>query len=628
MPLLNATLSKAGLKVTLSPDSLRRWLPALAMALLALAISPASISLFDETRLYPSASLMVLGLLLLGDRGLLVGLVVSLAATLQWSQPLMLVVGLAELIWLKLYLDHVGQESQRRDNGWIVLADILFWVLIGVPLAFLLFGVVMNLDPGSVLNLAIRQGINGSICSITGYFVYVLLRLIGAASQRQSSLSIRGLTLIALLMAIVVPCTALLSLQSWQLRESIGQDQLYRLRQSALIASSLDAIGNASLLQKQHQQGSMLELRMLEQDRMLLESNPALFQTLETHYIRQPAINRSSAHWPDSLELIVPKALLGQPRDSLRGYWRYDSSVDRRADPSRLPSLRQGLQVVVVEPARSRIQELQDQATKAQGTLSWIVLLAALFAEACARLIESQFPAAPSEAPAAAGSNGSGLAAQPAAAARREERSALREVDQLLQDLSREHQKGLDLVRRLRRSESERDALQEEVYNLSTRDPLTGCYNRAELYRWLDLEIQRSKREDRQLSLQCIEIDHLNQLAHSCGIPVAEEMLRRVAAEIVRRTRSTDLVCRLAEEQFAVLLPSCEAESARRVGQLLCDTVAALDVQRDGIHGVATLSIGVAALRPDQDDIDSLINRAENALYRAKAEGRNRVVLI
>jgi diguanylate cyclase (GGDEF)-like protein len=605
--LLNATFAK----VTLSKASLRRWLPTLGLVVLAVAVSPCSFDLFDETRLYPSASLVVVSLLLLGNRGLLVGLVVSLVAVLQWSQPLMLVLGLAELIWLKLYLDHVGQASQRRDNGWIVLADILFWVLVGIPLAFLLFGVVMNLDPSSVLNLAIRQGINGSINAIIGYLIYVLFRLIGAVSQRQPALSIRGITLIALLAAIVLPCTALLSQQSWQLQQAIGQEQLNRLRQVALIGGALDVDDIGGLMQRQRQHGSMQELRLLEGGRILFDSNPALFGTLETHYLSQLTTKRASAPFPQGLELVVPKVLLEQPRAALRGYWRYDSSIDLRADPSLLPSLRQGQQVLVVEPARSRIQELQEQGSKAQGILSWIVLLAALLAEACARAIESQFPEL-----------------QPQAVPRREQRSNLREVDRLLQALKREQEKGLELWQRLRHSEMERDNLREEVHTLSIRDPLTGCYNRAELYRWLDLEIQRSKRESRQLSLQLLEIDHLRQLADSCGSPVAEEMLRRVAAEIVQRTRSTDLVCRLAEDQFAVLLPSCEAEAARRVAELLCRTIAALEVQSDGIHVAATLSIGVAALRLDQDDIESLINRAENALYRAKAEGRNRAVLI
>lgn len=606
-PLLNTTFAK----VTLSQASLRRWLPTLGLVVLAVAVSPCSLDLFDETRLYLSASLVVLSLLLLGNRGLLVGLVVSLVAVLQWSQPLMLVLGLAELIWLKLYLDHVGQASQRRDNGWIVLADILFWVLVGIPLAFLLFGVVMNLDPSSVLNLAIRQGINGSINAIIGYLIYVLFRLIGAVSQRQPALSIRGITLIALLAAIVLPCTALLSQQSWQLQQAIGQEQLNRLREVALIGGALDVDDIGGLMQRQRQHGSMQELRLLEGGRILFDSNPALFGTLETHYLSQPTTKRASGPFPQGLELVVPKVLVVQPRAALRGYWRYDSSIDLRADPSLLPSLRQGQQVLVVEPARSRIQELQEQGSKAQGILSWIVLLAALLAEACARAIESQFPEL-----------------QPQAVPRREQRSNLREVDRLLQALKREQEKGLELWQRLRHSEMERDNLREEVHTLSIRDPLTGCYNRAELYRWLDLEIQRSKRESRQLSLQLLEIDHLRQLADSCGSPVVEEMLRRVAAEIVQRTRSTDLVCRLAEDQFAVLLPSCEAEAARRVAELLCRTIAALEVQSGGIHVAATLSIGVAALRLDQDDIESLINRAENALYRAKAEGRNRAVLI
>jgi diguanylate cyclase (GGDEF)-like protein len=595
--------------------------------MLALAISPLSWPLFYQTRLFPAASLVVLALLLLGNRGLVVGVVGSLVAMLQWHQPLMLVVGLAELLWLKLYLDHVGPASQRRDNGWIVLADILFWVLFGVPLAFLLFGVVMNLDPASVLNLAIRQGINGSINAILGFFIYILLRLIGCGGRPGRPVSIRGLTLITLLMAIVLPAAALLSLQSWQRQEFSGQVELERLRQSALTIAALERSAIPALMARQREHGSLLELRLLRGDQILLDSNPGLFRTLESHYISQPPTGDGRMILPRSLDLIVPQALQGRPRAALRGYWRYRSALDLHPDPNGLASLPTGWQVLVVEPARSRIQQLEEQSTQAQGILSWIVLIGALLAESGARAIAAQFPAPDPDGPAAADQAAVHLPSS-RLVARRRPRSRLRELDRLLRALRREQHKRLDLRQRLWCSENERNNLQEEVSTLSIRDPLTGCYNKAELYRRLDLEVKRSYREQRQLSLQWLEIDHLRPLHDSCGSSVAEEVLRRVAAELLRRTRSTDLVCRVAEDQFAVLLPSCEAGSAQRVAQLLCDTVARLEIQRQGIEVAVTLSVGLTALRRGQDDIESLINRAENALYRAKAEGRNRVVLI
>jgi len=593
---------------------------------LALAFSPLSWQLFYETRLFPATSLVVLALLLLGNRGLVVGVVGSVVAMLQWHQPLMLVVGLAELLWLKLYLDHVGPASQRRDNGWIVLADILFWVLFGVPLAFLLFGVVMNLDPASVLNLAIRQGINGSINAIFGFFIYISLRLLRCGGRTGRPVSIRGVTLIALLIAIVLPAAALLSLQSWQRQQFSGQVELERLRLSALTIAALEPRSIPALMARQRQHGSLLELRLLRGDQILLDSNPGLFRTLESYYISQPPSGDGRLILPRSLDLIVPQALQGRPRAALRGYWRYRSALDLHPEHNGLASLPTGWQLLVVEPARSGIQELEQQSAQAQGILSWIVLLGALLAESGARAIAAQFPAADPDRPAAADPTG----ADPPVRldARRRPRSRLRELDRLLRALRREQHKRLDLRQQLRRSESERNNLQEEVSTLSIRDPLTGCYNKAELYRRLDLEVKRSYREQRQLSLQWLEIDHLRPLHDSCGSSVAEEVLRRVAAELLRRTRSTDLVCRVAEDQFAVLLPSCEAGSAQRVADLLRDTVARLEIQRQGIEVAVTLSVGLTALRRGQDDIESLINRAENALYRAKAEGRNRVVLI
>lgn len=609
---------------------LRRWSPVVALCLLALLGSRVWLDLFFGTQLFPIASLVVFSLLWLGDRGLIVSLVVALLAMQQWHQPLMLVVNLAELLCLKLYLDHAGDASERRENGWIILADILFWVLIGIPLAFLLFGVVLNLDPASVLNLAIRQGINGAINAISGGFLYLLLRWLHHQRSGDRPLNIHGVSLTVLLVLIVIPSASALSLQSWELHQATSQAQLNRLRQSALVSAALESGPLQALADGQRQAGSQLEVRLLEGPSEVFNSNQGLFETLRNDYVSLPRRTGQRGPLPHDLDLIVPRAALGQPRVASSGYWMYASSLEAQADASLQPFPRSGLRVQVVEPARLRIQELEKQGARSLGILSWIVLLGSLLAESGARWLELQIPAAPSTGglPSAVAARMPDGAAETRWPASRRNRSAIVQLDRLHRTLLGAEQKMADLRQRLLHSEQERDRLRETVESLSILDPVTGCFNRHELYRRLDLELRRSERENVDLSILRLEIDHLRQLRSSCGEELANEMLRMVAGEITRRSRTTDLVCRFAEDQFAVLLPSCNSASARRVGDLLREAIARLEVDCQQLRVAVTASIGVTCMRRGHDDTESLINRSENALYRAKSEGRNQVMVI
>ncbi len=178
-----------------------------------------------------------------------------------------------------------------------------------------------------------------------------------------------------------------------------------------------------------------------------------------------------------------------------------------------------------------------------------------------------------------------------------------------------------------RRSERQRERLEAEVSRLSIIDPLTGCFNRRELYRRLEHELRLSDRESRDLSFLCLEIDHLRQIHDSYGEHVSEEVLRRVAMELRNRSRATDFLCRLGSEQFGLLLTACDSASAGRVADLLSTVISSLEIRHEGSILAVTISVGVASLQPGRDDPDALITRSQSALYRAKAEGRDRVVI-
>lgn len=166
---------------------------------------------------------------------------------------------------------------------------------------------------------------------------------------------------------------------------------------------------------------------------------------------------------------------------------------------------------------------------------------------------------------------------------------------------------------------------------LAEADALTGLANRRRFDRALALEWRRAQREQQPLALVMLDVDYFKGFNDRYGHLEGDACLRRIAALLTATTRRpADLAARLGGEEFAVLLPGTDTAGAAYLARDLLAALAALGIPHgDGIGGVVTLSAGVAALCPAVSDFDSaaLIQAADRALYRAKAEGRGRVVL-
>jgi len=599
------------------------WGSALLLALLAVAGNQLGVEVFYGARFHLGSGAVVLALLLLGNRGLPVAAAALLLVPRLWQEPQVLIVQLAEIICLWLYL-HLGDSQRRRENGWIVIVAILFWLLVAIPLDFLLFGVVANVDLSRVLDQALLQAINGAFNVSLAYGLYVLIRLFLPRRDANRCFSVRGLTLISSLALILLFSLACLSFGVHQFSHQVSQNQLMRFRHAALISTALnsDALDDLSSIRRQAE--SPLDFQVFDgRGQLLYDSNPALFETLESRYALPP--HRSPGHppMPEPLHLVVPADPLQAPASILRGYWRYESGLDQSRKDWPASAHSQDRLVVVVEPARNGIRDLQAQSSRAIRLLALIIVLASLVAEMLARLVDAEFPdpvALSAISPDGEwGTRSARLVAQP--------RSRLRELRSLLQAMQRRGEALVTVSENLRRSELQRHRLETEVSRLNILDPITGCFNRRELYRRLDHELRLSEREQRDLSFLCLEIDHLSTISDSYGKAVCEEILRRVAMELRSRSRATDFFCRLGSEQFGLLLPACDTASAERVADVLAAAVSDLKIRHEGSILAVTLSVGVASLQPGRDDPDSLISRTQSALYRAKAEGRNRVVV-
>jgi len=153
-------------------------------------------------------------------------------------------------------------------------------------------------------------------------------------------------------------------------------------------------------------------------------------------------------------------------------------------------------------------------------------------------------------------------------------------------------------------------------------DGLTGLHNR----RWLDetfsRQVERAVRAGRALTLLLIDIDHFKRLNDERGHAAGDEALRQVSAALAAAVRPRDSLARYGGEEFAVLVPDVEGAQSLQVAERLREAVAGRALS--GADGTTlTISVGVA-VKAAGDTLPSLLERADAALYRAKASGRNR----
>jgi len=172
-----------------------------------------------------------------------------------------------------------------------------------------------------------------------------------------------------------------------------------------------------------------------------------------------------------------------------------------------------------------------------------------------------------------------------------------------------------DMVARLRES-------RRELERLSVTDDLTGLYNRRYLMEALANELRRSRRLDHPCALLMADVDHFKEYNDAYGHLAGDEALARVATILRETTRDVDCAARYGGEEFVVLLPETKAAGAIETAQRIRTRLATDEL----VGGKLSVSIGVAQFPEDGDAPEALLAGADAALYRAKREGRDRVM--
>jgi diguanylate cyclase (GGDEF)-like protein len=170
--------------------------------------------------------------------------------------------------------------------------------------------------------------------------------------------------------------------------------------------------------------------------------------------------------------------------------------------------------------------------------------------------------------------------------------------------------------------------LRETLKSQSIRDPLTGLFNRRFLEESLERECRRAARADRALSLLMLDVDHFKTFNDTFGHDAGDAVLREVGAVLRTFFRGEDVACRYGGEEFALLLADTPSEGAAQRADRLRHHVERLSLTfRRRPLGPLTISVGIASLPSHASTAESLLRLADQALYRAKHEGRNRVVV-
>ena len=200
----------------------------------------------------------------------------------------------------------------------------------------------------------------------------------------------------------------------------------------------------------------------------------------------------------------------------------------------------------------------------------------------------------------------------------------LRQFLGVSRDISERKRHELEMRQARDLTEQANQALQaanEELQRLAITDTLTGVWNRRHFEEVVAAEIQRNRRYDEPLSLLLFDIDHFKAINDTHGHLVGDQVLIGLSHRVRDHLRGVDVLARWGGEEFVVLLPHCDGPQAQRLAEKLRALIAAEPFPG---AGRVTSSFGVAEFRPPES-ADTWLNRADAALYQAKAAGRNRV---
>lgn len=165
----------------------------------------------------------------------------------------------------------------------------------------------------------------------------------------------------------------------------------------------------------------------------------------------------------------------------------------------------------------------------------------------------------------------------------------------------------------------------EELYNMARTDPLTGCFNRRALMEAANNEFARARRYKSPLTIAMFDIDRFKTVNDTYGHAAGDEVIKTIAATTTESIRTIDIFGRTGGEEFVIVLPDTDMIGAAIVAEKLRSAVEKSTTDAGGQSIAVTISIGIGIVLPDDENASKALSRADQAMYRAKQTGRNRV---
>jgi diguanylate cyclase (GGDEF)-like protein len=164
-----------------------------------------------------------------------------------------------------------------------------------------------------------------------------------------------------------------------------------------------------------------------------------------------------------------------------------------------------------------------------------------------------------------------------------------------------------------------------QMEQMATIDPVTELFNRSQFILLANREVERTLRYDKNMSAMMIDIDHFKRVNDTYGHAVGDQALYAIARLCKQTLRSIDIVGRYGGDEYALILPETDLESARLVAERLRQQADGLEISTANKMIHITVSIGVASLKETQKNLEFLLACTDQALYAAKQDGRNMV---
>jgi hypothetical protein len=289
-----------------------------------------------------------------------------------WGHPWAVVIFSAEALWQAVFVNRLNGPPENDLKGRIILAEIAFWLLVGTPMVFFFYGVVLQIDPANVAVTAAKQAVNGLADTVVAFLLFMLLQ-VWRNRRGQGLLPLRGLVFSVVLASFTLPSLALTFLSGNLLQGAAQEAVLDNLRTVAEAAARMDHRQVTEPIRRLPASPGATAFLLIDGEGHRISSNPGLFLRLENNFRPAPP------QWiqAEGLQILVPRGHGPSLKVWIQGYWS-----------TTLTSGRQRAQVV--QPARPVVLKLQAQSTTLLTTMLWLMLLGVLLSELMATLVERQ----------------------------------------------------------------------------------------------------------------------------------------------------------------------------------------------------------------------------------------------